>query len=123
MRKHRTLMIVLALTSALLLAGSAAVAKKPGKGKGKKAGGEAAKVKRFLSSPEVAKAFRLPKSVKLSPQQRRCQTSNATVLKLVLVKGSLGRLNVVSLHGYGVRTEAQRWLVILRFRSEKFYTD
>lgn len=67
--KHRTLMIVLALTSALLLAGSAAAAKKPGKGK--KAGGEATKVKRFLSSPEVAKAFRLPKSVRLSPRQAK----------------------------------------------------
>lgn len=42
--------------------------------------------------------------------------------ELVLVKTSLGRLNVVSLHGYGVRTEAQRWLVILRFVSGKSYT-
>jgi hypothetical protein len=69
--KHRTLTIVLVLVSALLLAGSAdAAAKKPAKGKGKQAGrGDEARAKRFLSSPAVAKAFRLPRAVKLSPQQ------------------------------------------------------
>jgi hypothetical protein len=44
------------------------------------------------------------------------------VQELVLVKGSLGRLNVVSFGGYGVRTEAQRWQVILPFVSGSFYT-
>ena len=52
-------------------------------------------------------------AVKLQMQQ---------VCELVLVKASLGRLNVVSFQGYGVHTEAQRWQVILHSRSERFYT-
>jgi hypothetical protein len=52
-------------------------------------------------------------AVKLEMQQ---------VQELVLVKASLGRLNVVSFDGYGVRTEAQRWRVILRFVSGISYT-
>ena len=35
---------------------------------------------------------------------------------------SLGRLNDVSFYGDGVRTEAQRWQVILLSRSGKSYT-
>jgi hypothetical protein len=38
-----------------------------------------------------------------------------------LVKGSLGRLNVAVVTS-DVRTEAQRWLIILRFRSDSSYT-
>ncbi len=53
----------------------------------------------------------------------RSQTSNATVARTDIGERSLGRLNVVSLHGYVVRTGAQRWLVILRLWSEKFYTE
>ena len=44
------------------------------------------------------------------------------VCELVLVKTPLGRLNVVSFEGYGVRTEAQRWQVILHSQNERSYT-
>ena len=39
-----------------------------------------------------------------------------------LIVNSLGRLNVAIVIS-DVRTEAQRWLIILRFRSDSFYTD
>jgi hypothetical protein len=58
-----------------------------------------------------------------APRNRgRCQTSNATMAEIGIGKVSLGRLNVVSFRGYGVRTEAQRWQVILHFVSGSFYT-
>jgi hypothetical protein len=40
----------------------------------------------------------------------------------MLVKGSLGRLNVAVVTS-DVRTEAQRWHVILRLWSGSYYTD
>jgi hypothetical protein len=39
-----------------------------------------------------------------------------------LVKGSLGRLNVAVVVSSDVRTEAQRWLIMLRLRSGGSYT-
>ncbi len=60
---------------------------------------------------------RRPTAYSLGPAKLEMQQSQ----ELVLVKASLGRLNVVSLHGYGVRTEAQRWQVILHFVSGRFY--
>ena len=44
-----------------------------------------------------------------------------TQQELVLVKASLGRLNVVALYGYDVRTEARPWQVILRSVSRESY--
>jgi len=41
--------------------------------------------------------------------------------KLILLKGSLGRLNVVVVTSYDVRTEAQRCLNILLLRSGNSY--
>ncbi len=42
--------------------------------------------------------------------------------EVVLVKRSLGRSNVVA-HGSDVRTESQRWPIILRLRSVRSYID
>ena len=42
--------------------------------------------------------------------------------ELILWKGSLGRLNVAVVQSSDVRTEAQRWLIILRLRSDGSYT-
>lgn len=44
------------------------------------------------------------------------------VRELVLVKASLGRLNVVVVSASDVRTEAQRWQVILPSRNVNSYT-
>ena len=43
------------------------------------------------------------------------------VRELVLVKASLGRLNVAVVSASDVRTEAQRWQVILPSRSVNSY--
>ncbi len=45
---------------------------------------------------------------------RPSSMGHLTVPRTDMGEKSLGRLNVVSLHGYGVLTEAQRWQVILR---------
>ena len=42
-------------------------------------------------------------------------------VELSLVRASLGRSNVGVVPGHDVRTEAQRWHVILRSRNEDSY--
>lgn len=63
---------------------------------------------------------RIEKGVKLDNGDVKLQMRQ--LCELLLVKGSLGRLNVGSVNGFDVRTEAQRWLNILRMRNEGSYT-
>lgn len=61
-------------------------------------------------------------SPRISPFLAALSKSKCNNERVGIGERSLGRLNDVSFYGDGVRTEAQRWQVVLLSRSGKSYT-